>query len=397
MAQVALGDLSAVAAGHTVTLRARVVDCQAGRLLLQDVTGALRLATEDSVAVGAWVEVQGLWNGSGLDSPRLRLVHAPARTPAVDGDWAWGQPPRLRALQARHQVLRRIRAYFDGGDFLEVETPAMVPCPGLEPHLDAFELQAAGPNRYLHTSPEYQMKRLLVAGLPRIYQICKAFRRDECGSLHEPEFTLLEWYRAFADADAVMRDTEAVVHAAALALNGHAGIERAGTRINLAPPWQRLTVAEAFERYAQTSVEDVLPDEERFFRLLVTRVEPQLGRTAPTFLTHYPAQFASLARRDPDNPAVALRFEAYVAGIELCNGFCELNDAAEQRQRCTDDQQRRAQLGKPPYPLDERFLAALQEGMPPSGGNALGVDRLIMLLTGAEKIGDVVAFEHARL
>jgi len=295
-------------------------------------------------------------------------------------------------------VLREIRRFFDERSFLEVDTPPMVPSPGLDLHLEAFAIADAEPARYLATSPEYQMKRLLAGGLPRIYQLGSAFRRGEQGRHHEPSFRMLEWYRAFDGSAELMSDTEELVAAVARALHeGSMVVDVDGTSVNLKPPWERLTLEQAFSRYAGVSAEALSSDEDAFFRVLVEQVEPQLGRVRPVFLTGYPASMASLARLDPTNAAVADRFEAYVAGVELCNGFGELIDPVEQRERLIRDQSARRAQGLPVYPIDERFLGALEEGMPPAGGNALGVDRLVMLLLGADDIADVVAIPDALL
>jgi lysyl-tRNA synthetase class 2 len=242
------------------------------------------------------------------------------------------------------------------------------------------------------------MKRLLVGGLTRIYQLGRSYRADESGARHQPEFTMLEWYRGFEDADAVMRDTEELVHALALEITGAAILDGSRGPIDVTPPWERLSVRDAFQRYAGLDVWAVLPDEERFFRVLVEQIEPELGRARPVFLTEWPASMASLARLVPaSSPPVAERFEVFVDSLELCNGFGELTDPAEQRARLEHDQRERRRLGLPVYPVDERFLASLEEGMPPTGGNALGVDRLVMLLTGVRDLRDVVAFSDDRL
>jgi lysyl-tRNA synthetase class 2 len=232
--------------------------------------------------------------------------------------------------------------------------------------------------------------------MSRIYQLCKAYRRGELGASHQPEFTMLEWYRAFCGAEQLMSDTERLAAALALALNGTTRIRGERGTIDLAPPWERLTVREAFARHAGVDVDALLSDEEAFFRTLVERVEPELGRERPVFLTHYPAGMAALARLLPDDPAHADRFEAYVDAIELCNGFGELTDAVEQRRRFEQDLMRRSREGRPLYPIDEGFLAALLEGLPDSAGNALGFDRLLMLLEGERDIARVVAFGAER-
>ena len=209
---------------------------------------------------------------------------------------------------------------------------------------------------------------------------------------------MLEWYRAFHGSADLMVDTEELVAAVARTLHkGSMVLDVDGTSVNLAPPWERLTLEQAFSRYAGVSAEALAHDEDVFFRVLVEQVEPQLGRLRPVFLLGYPASMASLARLDPRNPKVADRFEAYIAGVELCNGFGELIDPAEQRERLTRDQAARRARDLPVYPIDERFLGALEEGMPPAGGNALGVDRLVMLLLGADSIADVVAIPDALL
>jgi lysyl-tRNA synthetase class 2 len=291
-----------------------------------------------------------------------------------------------------------------------VETPLVVPSPGLDVHLDAPRVHTKAGERYLITSPEYQMKRLLSGGLERIYQIGKCFRNDEVGERHQPEFTMLEWYRAFAGMEEVMRDTEELVaHVARAARRrwhdddlheperAFLYLQDGDIKVDVTPPWPRLTVREAFDRYAGMSMDEALRDEERFYRLLVERVEPALAALGAVFLCEYPVSQASLARKKPGDPSVAERFEAYVAGVELCNGFGELTDPIEQRARLERDQDERRARDLPVYPIDEAFLAALEQGMPPSGGNALGLDRLVMLTLGATHIEDVLAIPASEL
>jgi lysyl-tRNA synthetase class 2 len=311
-----------------------------------------------------------------------------------------------KKLVERARIVREVRAFFESRGYLEVETPLAIPCPGLELHLDAFEavptgLPAGHPGgrapRFLSTSPEYQMKRLLADGFTRIFQITRAFRAGELGERHNPEFTILELYRAHAGVEAIMRDTEQLV---ARVTGGSVRVD--GRVIDVRPPFARLTVCEAYERYAGVPAEETLRiaehDEDRFFRLLVDVVEPALTTLDHAlFLTEYPASQASLARKKPGDPRVAERFELYVAGVELCNGFGELTDAVEQRARFERDRAERARRGKPVYPLDERFLEALARGMPESGGNAIGLDRLVALATGTRSIRDVLAFADDEL
>lgn len=316
-----------------------------------------------------------------------------------------------KRLQARARVLREVRAFFESRGYLEVETPLAIPCPGLDLHLDAFEVIPTGvpvatddsghekprEPRFLSTSPEYQMKRLLASGHERIFQITRAFRAGELGERHNPEFTILELYRAHAGVDEIMRDTEQLV---ARVTGGWVHVD--GRTIDVRPPLRRMTVLRAYADFASTPPDETLRlaehDEDRFFRLLVDVVEPALAKLDyGVFLTEYPASQASLARKKPSDPRVAERFELYVAGVELCNGFGELTDAVEQRARFARDQEERARRGKPVYPLDERFLEALARGMPESGGNAIGLDRLIALTTGSIAIRDVLAFADDEL
>jgi lysyl-tRNA synthetase class 2 len=302
-------------------------------------------------------------------------------------------PGTTKRLHERARVRAEVRRFFDARGFLEVETPVVVPSPGLDVHLDAFEVAGGdrGARRWLSTSPEYQMKRLLAEGYPRIYQMAHCFRRGEMGARHNPEFTMLEWYRAHAGAEDVMRDTEQLV----ARVTGGA-VRLGDRRVDLAPPLDRFSVCEAFARFAGWSVEETLDaaarDEDRYFRALVEQVEPALAALdRGVFLLDYPVTQASLARRKPGDPRFAERFELYVAGVELCNGFDELVDPVEQRARLAADQETRRARGLPVYPIDERLLAAL-ERVPPSGGNALGFDRLVALACGTTDIAEVLAF-----
>lgn len=394
---------------RVVRVGGRVVHVEGSSLTLADAFGALpvELAGPPAAKVGDLVVVQGLPRPGRLARASV-IEHTalPAGAPAAAGDIAGAsETGRLlergvgRALAARAALLRAIRGMFDARHFLEVDTPSLVPSPGLDVHLDAFDVPGAG---YLITSPEYQMKRLLVGGIPRCFQLSRCFRRGEEGGRHNREFLMLEWYRAFAGMDEVIRDTEDLVRLAAQEISGGTEIEVEGVVVDVGAPFERITVAAAFERWAGIDQERALAmaedDEERFFRVLVDRVEPRIARSArPVFLVGYPASQASLARLSPADPRVCERFELYVGGVELCNGFGELTDPVEQRRRFERDQAERARLGKPVYPIDERFLGALDEGMPRAAGNALGVDRLLALCLGERSIGDVMAFPRAWL
>ena len=234
------------------------------------------------------------------------------------------------------------------------------------------------------------MKRLLAAGYPKIFQICKVYRGHERGERHLPEYTLLEWYRADVDYGALMEDCEDMLLFVAHALGLGDTISYGGEQIHLKPPWSRMTLEEAFKRYAPCTLSEGLASN-RFDEIMVAEIEPQLGREQPVFVCEYPTSMASLARLKEGNPAVAERFELYAGGLELANAFSELVDRAEQGRRFELEQSERSRRGKPVLPLPFKFLSALDH-MAPSAGIALGVDRLIMLLTGKAKIDEVVSF-----
>lgn len=294
-------------------------------------------------------------------------------------------------LSRRAEVLHSTRSFLRGHGFLEVETPICLPVPLPEAHIDLI----ASEDGVLQPSPEICMKRLLAAGYQKIFQISKCFRRGERGRRHLPEMTLLEWYAVREDYNDLMARTEQLILHIAGGLSTAGGISYQGERIDLTPPWERLTVAEAFARHGGLSVAAALA-ESRFDEIMGLEIEPNLGKGRPVFLTDYPAEKASLARLKPADPAVAERFELYIGGLELCNGFSELNDPAEQRRRFEAEQRSMKAAGKRIFPLPEKFLDAL-ERLPPCAGNALGMDRLVMLFCDAGSIDDVVAFTPEEL
>jgi lysyl-tRNA synthetase class 2 len=288
-----------------------------------------------------------------------------------------------------------VRAWFDDQGFLEVETPARVPAPGQEVHLDAIPAPDHGDRRFLVTSPEYHMKRLCGAGFERIYQLGRAFRAGERGPHHQPEFTMLEWYRAGRELEAVARDCEAILSVAAAAIG----------RAPFAIPFERTTVRALVQEHAGFELRGDEPVEElrakaggsaaawddAFFQMFLDRVEPHLGLAGPVFVFDWPAPLGALARRKEDDPRVVERFELYAGGLELVNAFGELVDPVEQRRRFEEESEVRRARGKVTYPVDENLLAALGH-MPPTCGAAMGFDRLVMLALGAKDIRDVVAF-----
>jgi elongation factor P--(R)-beta-lysine ligase len=321
-------------------------------------------------------------------------------------------------LIRRFQIIQGIRQFFAGEGFTEIETPALVPSPGMEPHLAALELFCTMPDgvrekRYLHTSPEYGMKKLLGQGWEKIFQICRVFRDGEIGPTHRIEFTMLEWYRAHADYRRIMEDCERLIGFLAEKVLKKRVIGYQNLRIDLSGPFERLTVAQAMHRYGKVDIErnrdefallreakdkgysfdpqGIYSYDDVFFKIFLESVEPRLGISRPTILYDYPAGMAALARMKPENPLWAERFELYAGGLELANAFSELNDPRDQRIRFEDEQQLRARLGRPVYPIDEDLLQALSN-MPPSAGIALGVDRLVMLFCDAASIEEVAAF-----
>ncbi len=324
---------------------------------------------------------------------------------------------RLPALKQRAAALAALRQWFAEAGFTEVQTPCLQIAPAMEPHLQGFEVRGrgTGAGHWLQTSPEFAMKKLLAGGLPAIYQVAHCFRDEPYSRTHHPEFTMLEWYRTGCDYRDLMDQVEGLVQAAARGAQVE-HVRRGEIVCDVFGQWQRLTVAEAFARYcgidpfatiddtenpSREALEEMArplgieagPDdgwEDVFFRLFLNRVEPHLGVGVPTLLSDYPASMAALSKVPPNRPQIAERVELYICGVELANGFTELTDGAEQRRRFTRDLALRRRVYGQSYPLDEDFLAAIDHGLPDCAGMALGFDRLIMLLTGAEGIDDVL-------
>ena len=289
-------------------------------------------------------------------------------------------------FQLRAAVCAALRRFFTRHDYFEVETPLRIPTPLPETHID---VQPSGA-WYLQPSPEVNMKRLLAAGLPRIFQICKCFRQGERGRRHLPEMTMLEWYTAHEDYSHMMAQTEALICFIVEEVKSADQILYQGQAIDLRPPWPRLPVVEAFETYGSISMAEALA-QERFDEIMGLEIEPHLGQGRPMILYDYPIQCGALARIKEGRNDVVERFELYIGGLELCNAFSELTDAREQARRFEKEAAIRHAMGKPAYPPPEAFLKALVS-MPPATGNALGIDRLLMLLADTDTIDDVVAF-----
>jgi lysyl-tRNA synthetase class 2 len=305
-------------------------------------------------------------------------------------------------LRLRAELLARIRAFFAARSILEVETPTLSSTGVCDPHLHSLttRLSLTPHAFYLHTSPEFAMKRLLAAGIGPIYQIARVFRDGERGRLHNPEFTLIEWYRPGVDHHALMDEIEALLSlllgtsvcartSYREAFLQHAGLDPHSAGIHeLREHARRLGLN--FPETAETHPNDYLD------LILSHCVAPHLGIERPTFVYHFPESQAALARVRPGTPPLAERFELFIHGMEIANGFHELTDAAEQRRRFEMEQERRRGMGLPVIPMDERLLAALAHGLPPCAGVALGFDRLMMIRAGVEDIAEVLAFPVER-
>jgi lysyl-tRNA synthetase class 2 len=320
---------------------------------------------------------------------------------------------RVRILEQRFEIISAIREFFKNKKFIEVETPLLVVNPGLEPHLIPFETRlergmgiTEEKTLYLPTSPEYHLKKALALGIPRVFELSRSFRNQELGRFHQPEFTMLEWYRCPGNYKEIAEDLTQLLSVL-------------GKQFSPQSPWNEIThcsLPKLFEEFCGISLLDSLEsqslstharqknlrsiaatddDETTFHKLLLEYIEPQLGLYGPTFVWDYPAQFAALSRIQPENPKLCERFEVYWKGSELANAFGELTDPKEQRVRCLKDQSLRQKFyGKTP-PLDEDFLTALGALPGPAGGIALGVDRLVQCLLGVSSVEEVIAFPHS--
>ncbi len=317
---------------------------------------------------------------------------------------SWRPTATIAALRLRAQALRTAREFFHARNVLEVETPALVNAPVSDVNLGSVRAQVPGRDAplFLHTSPEYAMKRLLAAGSGDIFQICRVYRGAERGRQHNPEFTMLEWYRLGFSLEDLMREvaelTRELLGQPRLpvefvtyreAVQRHAGFDPLDADLGVLQQAARELGLSA--EHARAAGRDELLD-----LIVGARVGPALGANTLTFLHRYPASQAALARLDDDDPRVALRFELYSHGVELANGYHELTDVTEQRQRFATDQQARAARGLPTFELDAHLLSALEAGLPDCAGVALGFDRVLMLAAGAASIDDVLAFPVER-
>ncbi len=319
-------------------------------------------------------------------------------------------------LEGRARVIKALRGFFDDKGFTEVDTPILQVCPVMDTHIHAFRTDLKNldlsqrKTMYLQTSPEFDMKKLLVAGMDKIYQICPVFRNAEGSALHSPEFTLLEWYRAGADYRVLMDDSVDILRSTADSL-GIQNYTYKGITSDPFKEWQKFSVCDAFMEFTKIDLALYLDDvsgfsdaiseldvrvtpkdswDDLFHAVMAEKIEPYLGVGVPTILYDYPVSMAALSRKKPDDPRFAERFELYVCGVELANAYSELTDAAEQRARYTSEMALKQTLYGETYPPDEEFFSALEHGLPESAGIALGVDRLVMLSLGVENIDDVL-------
>ena len=340
------------------------------------------------------------------------------KAPQKRDNWFYPETFEVRVdnLVRRAEIVKSLREFFDKNGYVEVETPALQVSPGLEPFLRAMETSLTEPNGdqftlYLHSSPEFAMKKLLSAGMKRIFQICNVYRDGERSRIHHPEFTMLEWYKVGADWRSIAEEAIELIRAVC------GSSARQGDHIcDLLAVWEFMSVPEAFERFAKIDILETMssplePDtdalrcaadgigirtaasdgwDDVFFRIFLEKVEPNLGITVPTILHSYPASMAALSKISPTDYRLSERFEIFICGMELANGYEELTDGLEQRTRFADTLKQRRLRGLPIYPIDEDFILALESGIPDCAGIALGLDRLVMLATGADMIAEVL-------
>lgn len=318
----------------------------------------------------------------------------------------WQPTATIEQLRQRAQLIAQIRDFFQQRNVLEVDTPAMSHATVTDIHLDTFQTEFVGPGYadgktlYLMTSPEFHMKRLLAAGSGSIYQIAKAFRNEENGRYHNPEFTMLEWYRVGFDHHQLMDEMDQLLQQ--VLLTGEAErmtYQQAFLTVLKVCPLEA-TLCELKAVASTLGLSDIAEpetDRDTLLQLLFSvGVEPVIGQQVPAFVYDFPASQAALAKVNPNDPRVAERFEVYFKGIELANGFHELDDSQEQRKRFEQDNEKRLEMGLTAQPIDEHLIAALEAGLPPCAGVALGIDRLIMLALQLKHIDQVTAFPFPR-
>jgi len=341
------------------------------------------------------IEVRGE-ESEGEIAVEKAVVLVPGREPRGGANWK----KALYDLELKRKFLKtflwtaQTRSFFWDRKFLEVHTPLLARFPAMEPAIDSFETSLFGETFYLHTSPEYLMKKMLVAGImDRIFQIVPVFRKEKATPRHNPEFLMLEWYRNFEGYESLMDDLGALVRH----LAGSSSLTYQGKKVDLSR-YEVMTVEEAFIKYASVNFEELGVRENRpgwedlYFAILTHDIEPHLGWECPTVLCEYPASMAALARLKPEDPRVAKRFEFYLCGVELANCFEELNSPEDQLRRMEEEKKLRQKEEKVVYEVDRGFLEALEIGLPPSSGGALGLERLFMILLDETSLDKALMF-----
>ena len=397
-----------------VAVRGRLLHlAEEGQGRIADESGGIDFVVKarvEGIKVGDIVELYGIAAEGVIDVTQIRLL-ASSQADWNQGDWARFHANGLwENVRVRAAVLDAIRGFFKDAGFLAVETPTLARASAQEEHIQLFATEyqddKAQEQLYLAPSPELYMKRLLGVGFERIYQISRSYRNGELGPQHNPEFALIEWYRAYASYEEIMADVENLVSHVVRSVLGRSSVVRAGREISLQPPWERLSVRDAFARWAAIDL-DACADVESLFsraralgygsarlgdswedlyhKILLEKIEPELAKLGAIHLFDYPRQLAALAKLKEGDPTVAERTEAYLGGVELSNGYTELNDPVEQRERFQGVRPGNA-------PADEAFLTAMERGIPPAGGVALGLDRLVMIVAGASCLDEVIAF-----
>ncbi|MBN2381652.1 EF-P lysine aminoacylase GenX [bacterium] len=365
-----------------------------------------------SLETGDFVEITGSLTDSVFYASSIQLL-----TPSLRGPFLKARELRS-LLHMRSLAIKLIRQFFEHNGFLEIDPPLLVAYPNLELHQEPFQTMyrsETGQSRrlYLPSSPEYYLKMALAAGMDKIFALTHSFRNGEYTLFHQPEFLILEWYRAYGSYLDMMTDLEDLLLCLNRELHDSTAFCYKGRTIDLTKPWQRLTVAEAFEKYAGISRDhwedvellqkvlgrriscssDPFNDwEDHFLAIFLEKIEPELGRGKPLLLYDYPARLAALSKYKDNDPGLAERVELYIEGIELANGYTELNDPHEQHQRFVLDRERKVELGCQKLPIDVDFLKIMEHGMPPAGGIALGLDRLLMLMTDHDDIESIIPF-----
>ena len=430
--RIAISGLGAdVEEGQEARIAGRLVALSPATLTLEDASDrrsfgfATQSLDRSRLRLGDILEVPLVYKDRAWRVAELRVLTACLLEGAAQRDWlkrwlAQGDRKR-RALGLRERLLSAVRLHFKSQGFLAVETPTLVPCGGMEPTLHAFGTTWKGPDGrferefHLPTSPEFHLKKLLALGYEKIYELARSYRNGELSPNHQPEFTMLEWYRAYDGYETIMDDVEELVSGLALREFGAPRLVYKDVPIDLAPPWQRISVrdlfferlgldldlltdARSFARAAKLAGYGYVREEESFddsfFRLFLTEIETGLGWDKPVILYDYPIEMAALARRKPQAPRYAERFEVYLAGLELANAFGELTNAPEQARRFDVFTLESEAARGFHYEPDDEFLEALRFGLPPSGGIALGVDRLVMLFANETTLDAVLALPH---